>query len=130
MNELAMLRLISQRLLLITLQSINYPTMDVCYSYHVLNINNIEINFYFYFFIFSVRDDPQSLVILLNEEIVVIDLVTDSWPSYHLPYLNSIHASPVICTTLTCNVNSQFYKKLAYYATIQNEDYSDRVSFD
>jgi hypothetical protein len=73
------------------------------------------------------RDDPQSLVILLNEEIVVIDLLTDSWPSYRLPYLNSIHASPVICTTLTCNVNSQFYKNLVNYATIQFDDYSDRV---
>ncbi|CAF0863937.1 unnamed protein product [Adineta ricciae] len=72
------------------------------------------------------RDDPQSLVILLHEEIVVIDLVTDSWPSYHLPYLNSIHASPVICTTLVCNVNPEFYKKLVNYATIQFDDYSDR----
>jgi hypothetical protein len=73
------------------------------------------------------RDDPQSLVILLNEEIVVIDLVTDSWPSYYLPYLNSIHASPVICTTLACNVNQEFYKKLVNHASIQFEDYSDRV---
>ena len=73
------------------------------------------------------RDDPQSLVILLNEEIVIIDLLTDTWPSYRLPYLNSIHASPVICTTLISNVNPQFYKKLLNYATIQFEDYSDRV---
>ncbi|CAF2052766.1 unnamed protein product [Rotaria magnacalcarata] len=72
------------------------------------------------------RDDPQSLVILLNEEIVVIDLITDSWPCYHLPYLNSIHASPVICTTLACNINPQFYKKLVNYATIQLDDYTDR----
>ncbi len=75
---------------------------------------------------FLARDDPQSLVILLNEEIVVIDLLTDSWPSYHLPYLNSIHASPVICTTLACNVNPQFYKNLVNYAAIQFDDYSDR----
>ena len=80
-------------------------------------------------FRFSARDDPQSLVILLNEEIVVIDLLTDSWPSYHLPYLNSIHASPVICTTLACNVNPRFYKNLVNYAAIQFDDYSDRVSF-
>lgn len=73
------------------------------------------------------RDDPQSLVILLNEEIVVIDLVTDSWPLYHLPYLNSIHASPVICTSIAYNVNPQFYKKLVNYAAIQFDDYSDRV---
>ena len=74
------------------------------------------------------RDDPQALVILLNEEIVVIDLVTDNWPSYHLPYLNSIHASPVICTTLVCSVNPEFYKRLVHVATIQYDDYSDRVS--
>ena len=74
----------------------------------------------------SIRDDPQSLVILLNEELVVIDLVTDSWPSYHLPYLNSIHASPVICTTLACNVNREFFKKLINYGQIQFDDYSDR----
>ncbi|CAF0865530.1 unnamed protein product [Rotaria sordida] len=72
------------------------------------------------------RDDSQSLVILLNEEIVMIDLITDSWPSYPLPYLNSIHASPVICTTFACNVNQEFYKKLLNYASIQFEDYSDR----
>jgi hypothetical protein len=78
-------------------------------------------------FFYLARDDPESLVILLNEEIVVIDLITDTWPSYHLPYLNSIHASPVICTTLVCNVNKEFYKKLITYASIQFEDYSDRV---
>ncbi|CAF1547227.1 unnamed protein product, partial [Didymodactylos carnosus] len=49
------------------------------------------------------RDDPQSLIILLKEEIVFVDLVTDSWPSYRLTYLNSIHACPVICTTLLYN---------------------------
>ena len=76
---------------------------------------------------FSARDDPQSLVVLLNEEIVVIDLLTDSWPLYHLPYLNSIHASPVICTTLACNVRQEFFQKLTNYASIQLEDYSDRV---
>ncbi|CAF0833570.1 unnamed protein product [Adineta steineri] len=72
------------------------------------------------------RDDPESLVVLLNEEIIVIDLITDTWPLYHLPYLNSIHASPVICTTLVYNVNKEFYKKLLNYASVQFEDYSDR----
>ena len=82
---------------------------------------------YKYTIVCLARDDPQSLVILLNEEIVVIDLLTDTWPSYRLPYLNSIHASTVICTTLISNVNSQFYKRLVNYATIQFDDYSDRV---
>ena len=73
------------------------------------------------------RDDPQALVILLNEEIVMIDLVTDNWPLYHLPYLNSLHVSPVICTTFISNINQEFYKKLINYASVQFEDYSDRV---
>ncbi len=72
-------------------------------------------------------DEPQTLVVLLNEEIVFIDLITDTWPLYHLPYLNSIHASPIICTTVVCNINQDFYKKLINYATVQFEDYSDRV---
>ncbi len=81
----------------------------------------------FFISLLLARDDPQSLVVLLNEELVVIDLITDSWPLYHLPYLNSLHASPVICTTLACNVNEEFYKKLVNYASIQFEDYSDLV---
>jgi hypothetical protein len=76
----------------------------------------------------SARDDPEALVVLLHEEIVVIDLITDTWPLYHLPYLNSIHASPVICTAIVCNVNEDFYKKLTHFASVQFEDYSDRVS--
>jgi len=114
-----MLLLILQHQLLIFLRLINYPMMDVS------QLKNYQRNHFF--FVLLARDDPQSLVILLHEEIVVIDLLTDSWPSYRLPYLNSIHASPVICTTLTCNVNPQFYKKLLNYATIQFDDYSDRV---
>ena len=74
-----------------------------------------------------VRDDPQALVVLLSEEIVVIDLVTDNWPMYHLPYLSSVHASPVICTTLVSHVHHEFYEKLVKDAALQFEDYSDRV---
>jgi hypothetical protein len=74
-----------------------------------------------------VRDDPQALIVLLSEEIVVIDLVTDNWPMYHLPYLSSVHASPVICTTLVSHVQHEFYEKLVKDAALQFEDYSDRV---
>lgn len=76
---------------------------------------------------YLVRDDPQALVVLLSEEIVVIDLVTDNWPMYHLPYLSSVHASPVICTTLVSHVHHEFYEKLLKDAALQFEDYSDRV---
>ena len=74
-----------------------------------------------------VRDDPQALIVLLSEEIVVIDLVTDNWPMHHLPYLSSVHASPVICTTLVPHVHPEFYEKLLKDAALQFEDYSDRV---
>ena len=76
----------------------------------------------------SVREDPHSLVVLLNEELVVIDLLTDHWPLYHLPYLTSIHASPVICTTVVCHVQEEFYQKLSHFGSLQFEDASDRVS--
>ena len=36
----------------------------------------------------SVRDIPHSLIVLLEEEVVAIDLSTNGWPPYRLPYMN------------------------------------------
>jgi len=74
----------------------------------------------------SIREDPHTLVVLLHEELVMIDLLTDHWPTFHLPYLTSIHASPVICTTVVCHVQEEFYKKLCHFGSLQVEEYSDR----
>ena len=36
----------------------------------------------------SDSDRPHSLIVLLEEEIVAIDLMSSGWPPYKLPYLN------------------------------------------
>ena len=44
--------------------------------------------------------DASALVILCEEELIVIDLITPNWPVFPLPYLSSPHS-----TALTaCNI--------------------------
>ena len=38
---------------------------------------------------------PASLVILSEEEVVVVDLQSNEWPSYRLPHLTSPHCSAI-----------------------------------
>lgn len=57
-------------------------------------------------------DDPQALVVLAEEEIVAIDLVSDGWPSYQLPYLASLHSSAITCTAHIANVPQTLWDKL------------------
>lgn len=40
----------------------------------------------------------EALVVLAEEEIVVIDLLSDEWKMMALPYLVSLHASAVTCS--------------------------------
>ena len=40
---------------------------------------------------------PDSLIILAEEEIVFIDLVSRGWPEWSAPYLMSLHASAITC---------------------------------
>lgn len=73
------------------------------------------------------RDDPQALVILAEEELVVLDLETESWPSFRLPYLNSIHSSAITCTHHVSNVPEQLWQKIVSAGYDQNKNFSNRV---
>jgi lethal(2) giant larvae protein len=78
-----------------------------------------------------VYDNPQALFVLLEEEFVAIDLVSDQWPQYKLPYLCSVHSSAIICTHYANGVSRSFYDKLVKYGTASvalepGELYSDR----
>lgn len=64
-----------------------------------------------------VYDNPQALFVLLEEEFVAIDLVSDQWPQYKLPYLCSVHSSAIICTHYASNVSRSFYEKLVKYGS-------------
>ncbi|XP_054718851.1 lethal(2) giant larvae protein homolog 1-like [Uloborus diversus] len=46
----------------------------------------------------SEYDNPHTLVVLAEEEIVVIDLESDDWLPFRLPFLHSLHLSSITCT--------------------------------
>uniref|UniRef100_A0A0B7B5H3 Lethal giant larvae homologue 2 domain-containing protein n=1 Tax=Arion vulgaris TaxID=1028688 RepID=A0A0B7B5H3_9EUPU len=72
------------------------------------------------------RDDPHALIILAEEELVVLDLETESWPTFRLPYLNSVHSSAITCAQHVSNVPEQLWQKIADAGKSQNKSFSKR----
>jgi lethal(2) giant larvae protein len=72
-------------------------------------------------------DNPQALFVLLEEEFVAIDLVSDGWPQFKLPYLYSVHSSAIICTHYVNGVSKPFYDKLKCFGS-QAQDASELYS--
>lgn len=68
-------------------------------------------------------DNPQALFVLLEEEFVAIDLISDGWPQFTLPYLYSVHSSAIICTHYVNNVSKGFYENLLYYGSLTQDPY-------
>ena len=53
----------------------------------------------------------EALVVLAEEELIVVDLITPGWPSFPLPYLASLHSSAITSQT-TVSVTPQLYQKI------------------
>ena len=66
-------------------------------------------------------DNPQALFVLLEEEFVAIDLMSEGWPQFTLPYLYSVHSSAIICTHYVNNVSKGFYENLVYYGSLTQD---------
>ena len=66
-------------------------------------------------------DNPQALFVLLEEEFVAIDLATEGWPQFKLPYLYSVHSSAIICTHYVNGVTSTFYERLRQYGDLAQD---------
>lgn len=71
-------------------------------------------------------DEPHTLVVLAEEELVLIDLETQGWPSFALPYLNSLHCSPITCSQHVSNVPDNLWQKIADAGQAQNKNLSSR----
>lgn len=56
--------------------------------------------------------DPVALVVLAEEELVVVDLCSEEWPSFALPCLSSLHSSAITCTNHFANVPDHMWRKL------------------
>ncbi|XP_064461084.1 lethal(2) giant larvae protein homolog 1-like isoform X2 [Ornithodoros turicata] len=70
--------------------------------------------------------EPQALVVLAEEELVAIDLVTEGWPAYALPCLSSLHASAITCSNHFSNVSQNVWEQLLQYGQKQVEACSSR----
>nr|CAG4641438.1 EOG090X00I4 [Eurycercus lamellatus] len=53
----------------------------------------------------------EALVVLAEEELIVIDLITQGWPAFSSPYLASLHCSAITAQT-TVSVTSRLYDKI------------------
>lgn len=74
-------------------------------------------------------DDPHSLVVLADEEIVVLDLHDENWAPYRAPYLASLHSSAITCSQHFSNIPESLWQKLVEVGNRQTkEPVSSRVS--
>ncbi|XP_068084416.1 lethal(2) giant larvae protein homolog 1 [Anabrus simplex] len=72
-------------------------------------------------------DEPETLIVLLEEELVAVDLLSEDWPMMSLPYLVSLHASAVTCSQHVSNVPLELWENLIAAGKKQiQETYSDR----
>ena len=72
-------------------------------------------------------DEPHTLVVLTEEELIAVDLQTDAWPCYQLPYLASLHCSAITCTAHCSNVPQTLWDKISDAGQRQLIGYSSRV---
>ena len=74
-------------------------------------------------------DEPEALIVLLEEELMAIDLLSDDWLMLSLPYLVSLHASAVTCSQHVSGVPRDLWNSIVLAGKRQTQDlYSDRVS--
>ncbi|XP_017310573.1 lethal(2) giant larvae protein homolog 1 [Ictalurus punctatus] len=57
-------------------------------------------------------DEPSTLVVLLEEELVVIDLQTPGWPTIPAPYLAPLHSSAITCSYHISNVPAKLWERM------------------
>jgi len=72
-------------------------------------------------------DDPHSLVVLVEEELVVIDLQSEGWLTFNKPYLASLHASAITTSTHVSNIPNDVWEKIVKAGEVQMaETFSQR----
>ncbi|ELT88587.1 hypothetical protein CAPTEDRAFT_166358 [Capitella teleta] len=57
-------------------------------------------------------DDPHTLIVLAEEELVAIDLTSEGWQTYRPPYLSSLHSSAITCASHSSNVPEALWNKI------------------
>ncbi|KAF5287521.1 hypothetical protein FQA39_LY04149 [Lamprigera yunnana] len=72
-------------------------------------------------------NEPEALIVLADEELVAIDLLSDDWKMMNLPYLVSLHASAITCSQHVSGVPEELWEQLKDAGRAQaNNLYSNR----
>ncbi|CAD5112112.1 DgyrCDS1353 [Dimorphilus gyrociliatus] len=77
--------------------------------------------------IYNTEGEPDTLIILAEEELVAVDLLSENWPEFRLPYLNSMHCSAITSITHTDYVPHDFMEKIAQLGETCFTGYSQRT---
>jgi lethal(2) giant larvae protein len=64
-------------------------------------------------------DDPHSILVLAEEELVAIDLQSEGWQEYRQPYLCSLHSSAITAVTHSSNVPESLWNKVVEAGELQ-----------
>jgi len=76
---------------------------------------------------FVVCEQSKALIILAEEEIVAIDLNDQEWLQFKLPYLSSVHSSPITFSQIYSDIPDSLVEKLKEIGLKQTTDkYSPR----
>ncbi|OQV25726.1 Lethal(2) giant larvae protein-like protein 1 [Hypsibius exemplaris] len=57
-------------------------------------------------------EEPRALIVLLEEELIAVDLTTDKWPLFQLPYLFVIHSSSITTSHYVGDVSPELWTSL------------------
>ncbi|KAK6301838.1 hypothetical protein J4Q44_G00278910 [Coregonus suidteri] len=81
---------------------------------------------------FVIRDgpdhtgEPNALVVLVEEELVVIDLQTEGWPVIQTPYLVPLHCSAITCSHHVSAIPLKLWERVLSAGALQNTHYSKK----
>ncbi|XP_076312223.1 lethal(2) giant larvae protein homolog 1-like isoform X2 [Tachypleus tridentatus] len=68
-------------------------------------------------------DNPGSLLVLVEEELIAVDLETEGWPAFRQPYLASLHSSAITCTQHCSQVPQDLWDKIVAAGNKQIENH-------
>ena len=72
-------------------------------------------------------EEPHTLVVLAEEEMVVIDLQSENWPTFRQPYMASMHSSAITCSSHVSNIPEQLWTKISDAGETQSSGFSSRT---
>lgn len=70
--------------------------------------------------------NPSALVVLVEEELVVIDLLTEGWPVIQTPYLVPLHSSAITCSHHVSAIPFKLWERISAAGELQHTHYSKK----